>query len=222
VGRLRPKRTALERALAGQFGPHQRFLLGEQLCHIDALDEMLERINAEVTERLRPEQEAIERLDGVPGIGRRLAEILVAEVGTDMSHFPTAGHLASWAGMCPGNNQSGGKRLNSKARQGNRWLKTALVEAAQAAGRTRGTYLGAQFRRLAARMGRKKAAIAVGHSILVCVWHLLHDGTTYQDLGGGYFDERDRLRIEQRLVQRLQRLGYRVALEPVASGASAA
>jgi transposase len=216
VGRLRPKRAALERALAGEFGPHQRFLLAEQLCHIDALDEILERLSAEIAQRLREEQATIERLDEVPGIGRRLAEILVAEVGTDMSRFPTAGHLASWAGMCPGNNQSGGKRLSSKARRGNRWLKTALVEAAQAAGRTKGTYLGAQFRRLAARIGRKKAAIAVGHSILVSVWYLLQRGTTYRDLGSGYFDERDRQLVERRLVRRLEDLGYRVALTPVA------
>lgn len=222
VGRLRPKRAALERALAGQFGPHQRFLVGEQLCHIDALDEILERLNAEIAERLRPEHDAIERLDAIPGVGRRLAEILVAEVGSDMARFPTAGHLASWAGMCPGNNQSGGKRLSGKTRPGNRWLKTALVEAAQAAGRTRDTYLGAQFRRLAARIGRKKAAIAVGHSILVSVWHLLRRGATYRDLGGDYFDERDRQLVERRLVRRLEHLGYRVALEPLVPDAPAA
>jgi transposase len=210
-GRLRPKRTALERALNGQLGPHQRFLLAEQLRHIDALDASLERVSAEIAERLRPQEEALDRLDGIPGVGRRIAEILLAEIGTEMSRFPTAAHLASWAGMCPGNHTSGGKRLSGAIRGGNRWLRSTLVEAAQAAGRTR-TYLGAQFRRLAARRGRLKAAIAVGHSILVIVWHLLARGTAYQDLGTNYFDERDRQLVERRLVRRLEGLGYQVTL----------
>ena len=139
-----------------------------------------------------------------------------------MRRFPTARRLASWAGMCPGNNQSGGKRLSGKGREGNRWLKTALVEAAQAAGRTPGTNLGSQFRRLAARIGRRNAAIAVGQSILVSVWHLLQRGVPYADLGGGYFDERDRQLVERRLVRRLEGSGYRVALEPLVPAASAA
>jgi hypothetical protein len=124
--------------------------------------------------------------------------------------------------MCPGNNESGGKRLSGQTRHGSRWLKTALIEAAQAAGRTRSSYLGAQFRRLAARRGNKKASVAVGHSILVIVWHLLSRGKEYHDLGGNYFDERDRQLVQRRLVRRLEGLGYRVALEPLAAGASAA
>jgi transposase len=222
VGRLRPKRAALERALAGRLGSHQRFLLAEQLYHIDALEEMLERISAEIAARLEADNDLIERLDGIPGVGRRIAEVLLAEIGTDMSRFPTAGHLASWAGMCPGNHQSAGKRLKGNVRPGNRWLRTNLVEAAQAAGRTHGTYLGAQYRRLAARKGRQKAALAVAHSILVIVWHLLARGTEYSDLGATYFDERDRQLVERRLVRRLEGLGYRVALEPLAAGAPAA
>jgi transposase len=213
-GRLRPKRAALERALSGRLAEHQRFMLAEQLCHIDALDEMLERISAEISQRLEPKNAALDLLDGIPGIGRRIAEILIAEIGSDMTRFPTAAHLASWAGVCPGNNQSAGKRLGGKVRSGNRWLRTALVEAAQAAGRTRGTYLGAQFRRLARRRGKQKAAMAVGHSILVIAWHLLTRSTEYQDLGPTYFDERDRRLVERTLVRRLEGLGYRVALTP--------
>jgi transposase len=213
-GRLRPKRAALERALSGRLAEHQRFMLAEQLCHIDALDEMLERVSAEIARRLEPTSAAVELLDGIPGIGRRIAEILIAEIGSDMTRFPSAAHLASWAGVCPGNNQSAGKRLGGKVRSGNRWLRTALVEAAQAAGRTRGTYLGAQFRRLMRRRGKQKAAMAVGHSILVIAWHLLTRSTEYQDLGPTYFDERDRRLVERTLVRRLEGLGYRVALTP--------
>ncbi len=213
-GRLRPKRAALERALTGRLGPHQRFLIAEQLCHIDALDEILERVNDEIADRLRDEEEAIALLDQIPGVGRRVAEVLVTEIGTAMTRFPTAGHLASWAGMCPGNHQSAGKRLSGRVRTGNRWLRSALVEAAQAAGRTKGTYLGAQYRRLATRRAPKKAAVAVGHSILVIAWHLLTQREDYVDLGGNYFDERDRQLVERRLVRRLEGLGYDVALTP--------
>jgi transposase len=213
-GRLRSKRIALERALSGRLAAHQRFMLAEQLCHIEAIEEIVERVSSEIVERLRPSAEAIELLDGITGVGRRTAEILLAEVGSDMSRFPSAAHLASWAGMCPGNNQSAGKRLGGKVRSGNRWLRTALVEAAQAAGRTRGTYLGAQFRRLMVRRGKQKAAMAVGHSILVIVWHMLTRFDEYHDLGPTYFDERDRRLVERRLVRRLEGLGYRVALTP--------
>lgn len=131
----------------------------------------------------RPFEHAIARLDTIPGVARRTAEILVAELGLDLTRFPTPGHLASWARMCPGNHESAGKRQSGKTRKGNRALRAALVEAAQAAGRSKRTYLGAQFRRLAARRGKKKAAVAVGHSILIIVYHLLTEGTSYQDLG---------------------------------------
>jgi transposase len=135
----------------------------------------------------------------------------------DMSRFPSAGHLASWAGVCPGNDESAGKRRSRRTRKGNPWLRTALVEAAQATARTRNTYLAAQYRRLTARRGRKKAVVAVGHTILVTAYHLLRRGDTYRDLGGGYFDERDRRGIERRLVARLERLGYAVSLSPSAA-----
>jgi transposase len=221
-GKLREKRAALERALSGQIGPHQRFLLAEQLFHIDALNAAIERVSAEIAERVHAFEAAIERLDCVPGLGRRTAEALVAEIGTDMTRFPTAAHLASWAGMCPGNHESAGKQQTGRTRPGNKWLKAALVEAAQAIARTKGTYLAAQYRRLAARRGKQKAAVAVGHSLLLIVYHLLVDERDYEDLGANYFDERDRQHVERRLVRRLEDLGYRVNLEPYAPPTPAA
>ncbi len=216
-GRLREKIPQLERALAGCFGPHQRFLVAQQLAHIDFLDEAIARLSEEVAGRLRPLDSAIEQLDSIPGVGRYMAEALLAEIGADMSRFPTAGHLASWAAMCPGSDESAGKRRSGRTRKGNPWLRVLLVQAAHAAARTKGTYLGAQYRRLAARRGKSRAAVAVGHSILVIIYHLLRDGTLYQDLGPGYFDERDRQATQRRLVRRLEGLGYKVTLEPTAA-----
>ena len=215
-GKLRAKRPELERALTGRVGPHQRFLLARQLAHLDFLDEQIAQVSAEIGERLRPFTAQMARLETIPGVGRRTAEVLVAEIGPDMSRFPSAAHLASWAGMCPGNNESAGKRRSGRTRKGSPWLRTTLVEAAQAAGRTKGTYLAAQFRRLAGRRGKKRAAVAVGHTILVIVYHLLRDGTTYQDLGPQWFDTQDRRAVERRLCQRLEALGYKVTIEPAA------
>jgi transposase len=215
-GRLREKIPQLERALVGGVGEHQCFLVAEQLAHIDYLDEAIARVSAEIAARLHPEDDAIARLDTIPGVGRAVAEAVVAEIGADPSRFPSARHLASWAGLCPGNHESGGKRHGGATRKGSPWLRACLVQAAHAAARTKGTYLAAQYRRLAARRGRAKAAIAVAHSILIIVYHLLTDGTVYHDLGGNYFDERDRQAVERRLVHRLQGLGYRVSLESVA------
>jgi len=218
-GRLREKIPQLERALVGDLGPHQRFLIAQQLAHIDFLDETIERVSQEIAARVRPFEEEIARLDTIPGIDRRGAETLVAEVGTDLNRFPSADHLASWAGMVPGNDESAGKRRSGKTRKGDPWLRTFLVEAAYGAGRTKDTYLGAQYRRLAARRGRKKAAVAVGHSILVIAYHVLLRTVTYEDLGPQYFDERDREGIKRRLVRRLEDLGYQVTVEvaPVAA-----
>ena len=156
-GKLRAKLPDLERALAGRFGPHQRFLVAQQLAHLDALEETIGRVSAEIAARLRPHAALLERLDAVPGIGRRTAEVLLAEVGADVARFPDAAHLASWAGMCPGNHASAGKRRSGRTRKGNPWLRTALVEAGQAAGRTKHTYLGARYRRLIARRGKQRA-----------------------------------------------------------------
>jgi len=212
-GRLRDKLPALERALAGRIGPHQRFLLARQLAHIDFLNAAIAEVSAEIAERLRPYAAELERLATIPGVGRRTAELLVAEIGTDMSRFPTAAHLASWAGMCPGNDESAGKRRSGKTRKGSPWLRSTLIEAARAAGRTKGTYLAAQYHRLAARRGTKRAAVAVGHTILVIVYRLLSEGDVYRDLGDRYFDERDRQAVERRLVARLEGLGYTVSLD---------
>jgi transposase len=213
TGKLRTKLPQLERALTGRVGAHQRFLLAQQLAHVDALDELIERLSAEVQERLRPFVAAVARLDTIPGVGLRTAETLVAEIGTDLARFPTSGHLASWAGMCPGNDESAGKRRSGTTRKGDQWLRAALIEAAQAAGRSRGTYLGAQYHRLAARRGKKKALVAVGHTILVIAYHLLTEQTEYRDLGPLHFDQRDEPRVTRRLVNRLQALGYTVTLD---------
>ncbi len=216
-GKLRDKLPQLQRALVGRLGSHQRFLLAQQLAHLESLEELIERLDGEVEERLRPFVEAIDRLDTIPGVGRRTAEILVAEIGLDMTRFPTAPHLASWAGMCPGNNESAGKRKTGKTRKGDKWLRAALVEAAHATGHTRNTYLGAQYRRLVVRRGKKKAAVAVGHTILTIAYYLLTRHTDYADLGPTYFDRRDEQHVTQRLIHRLQALGYAVQLEPSAA-----
>ena len=212
-GLLRKKLPQLEQALTGQVDTHQRFLIRQHLVQIEGLETAVADVSAEIAARLRPVDDVLTRLDTIPGIGRWVAEALVAELGTDMSRFPSSQHLASWAGMCPGNNSSAGKRYSGKTRKGSPWLRVLLIQAAHAAGRTQGTYLASQYRRLAARRGSKRAAVAVGHTLLVMVYHLLRDGTEYEDLGASYFDERDRVAVERRLVRRLEQLGYTVSLE---------
>jgi transposase len=213
-GKLRAKIPQLEQALVGQFGAHQRFLIAQQLVHIDTLDEIIERVSAEIAERVHPFAPEIAQLDSVTGVGQRTAEAVVAEVGVDMTRFPTADHLTSWAGLAPGNNESAGKRRSGKTRKGSPWLRAVLIEAAHAAGRTKDTYLGAQYRRLLARKGKKRAAVAVARSILVIVYHILRDHEPYHDLGASYLDQRDRQAVERRLVRRLEALGYAVSLQP--------
>ena len=214
LGKLRAKLPQLERALVGTPGLHQHFLLACQLAPIDFLDETVEQVSTEIAERLRPFADALARLDGIPGVGPATAEVLLAEIGADMSRFPTAGHLAAWAGMCPGNYESAGKRRKGKTRKGSKWLRTALLEAARAAARKKESYLAAQYHRVVPRLGKKKAAVAVGHSILRIVYYLLQRETTYQELGGAYFDARHRDRVERRLVHRLEQLGFEVTLTP--------
>jgi len=214
-GRMRSKRPALAEALDGRIGDHQRFILATMLRRLEELDAHVATVSAEIEARLRPFVAEIARLMTIPGIGRRTAETLLAEVGPDMTRFPTARHLASWAGMCPGNHESAGKRSSGRTRKGSPWLRAALVDAAHAAARTP-TYLGAQYHRLAARRGAKRAAIAVGHSQLVIAFHVLRDGTVFTDLGANYFDERDREHVRKRLTRRLEALGYQVTTAPAA------
>ena len=213
-GRLRTKRDQLKEALEGRVTAHHSFLLTEHLSMLEYLDEAIARVSDEIDQRLTADREAIALLDTIPGVGQRAAEILIAEIGTDMSRFPSAKHLASWAGMCPGHHESGGKRLSGKTRKGNRWLRQILVEIAHVASKTKHTYLAAQYRRIAARRGKKRALIAVGHTILTIVYTMLTRQQPYQELGAAYFDQREQHRVERRLVQRLERLGYEVALHP--------
>jgi transposase len=220
-GKLRQKLPALQRALLGQFGTHQRFLVAEILARVDFLDERIASQSQEIVERERPFEEAMQHLDTIPCVGQRIAEILVAELGgDDVGRFASARHLASWVGLCPGQNESAGKQRSSTIRKGNRWLRSVLVEVAYAARRSKDTYLSAQFARIAARRGVKRAAVAVAHSILVIVYHLLGDRHDYLDLGPTYFDQRECSRITRRLQARLERLGYRVQLEAIPSAAS--
>ncbi|HKC73506.1 MAG TPA: IS110 family transposase [Chloroflexota bacterium] len=213
-GKLRAKIPQLEQALVGQFGAHQRFMIAQQLVHIDTLDEIIARVSVEIAERVHPFAQEIAQLDSITGVGQRTAEAVVAEVGVDMTRFPTADHLTSWAGLAPGNNESAGKRRSGKTRKGSPWLRAVLIEAAHAAGRTKDTYLGAQYRRLLARKGKKRAAVAVARSILVIAYHILRDHEPYHDLGASYLDQRDRQAVERRLVRRLEALGYDVSLQP--------
>lgn len=215
-GRLRDKHDRLVAALRGLVGPHQRRLLATQLRHIDYLDAEIASLSAEIEERMRPFDPAIALADSIPGVGRRTAEAILAEIGADMTRFPTDRHLASWARMCPGTDESAGKRGSGATGRGNKWLRSALTEAARAAARTKGTYLAVQYRRLVGRRGTNRAAVAVGHTILVALYHMLRDGVTYEDLGPTWFDERDRRATVRRAVTRLEALGYRVNLEPAA------
>jgi transposase len=213
-GRMREKLPQLEKALTGIVKDHHRFLLAEQLAHIDYLDASILRISTQIREALVPFEQKLAALDSIPGLSLRTAEILLAEIGTDLRRFSSAKPLASWAGMCPGHNESAGKRRSGRTRKGSRWLRTALLEAAHGAAHTKDTYLSAQYRRLCARRGKKRALVAVGHSILVIAYHVLTRNTIYQDLGANYFDERDHRAVERRLVKRLEKLGYDVTVTP--------
>jgi transposase len=185
-GKLRKKLPQLRQALRGRFGDHHALLVGLALDHLEHLEGAIAALDGRIDEVIAPFAAARDRLDTITGVGKRAAEVIIAEIGVDLTVFPTAGHLASWAGRCPGNNITGGKRRSGKPTKGNRWLADVLTECAWAAARSRDTYLAAQFWRLARRIGKKKAAMAVGHSILVIAWHLLTNDCDYADLGGDY------------------------------------
>ena len=211
-GRLREKLEALEEALLGVVGSHQRFMLATQLRRLSTLDADVERLDAEVARRVRQHRDVLQVIDTIPGVGRRTAETIVAEMGTDMDRFATPGHLASWAGVSPGNNRSADKSKRSPVKKGNASLQSALVEAARAAARTK-TYLGAQYHRLARRIGANRAAMAVAHSIAVMLHSIIKNKVPFVDMGHKYFEVRDKTAVTRRAVRQLERLGHKVILQ---------
>lgn len=217
VGKLRRKLPALREALAGRFRKHHALLISHLLAHLDYLDEALEGLTAQIEDALTPFASDAARLDAIPGVGPRTAEILIAELGVDMRQFPTARHVAKWAGLCPGTHESAGKRRAVRTGKGNRWLRTALIEAALAAINVRDSALAARYRRLLPRRGHKKAIVAVAHKLLTTAYLLLSDGRHYQEPGASYYDARRKDRDVRRAVQTLARHGYQVSLEPAAA-----
>ena len=217
LGKLRKKRGELERALRGRFSDHHRLLLTTHLAHIDFLDEEIDQLSAAIAERLRPFEDELARLDTIPGVDRRTAEVLLAEIGADLTRFPTPGHLASWAGMCPGNHESGGKRKGGTTRKGSKWLRRALVQAAHGAARTKQAGragLARRYRQLVVRRGKQRAAVAVGHQILITAYHLLRRQEDYTEVVPAALDERRRAQARLRAVNQLRQLGFEVALTP--------
>ena len=213
-GRLRDKREQLVKAMEGQVKAHHRFVLAELLCQIDSLDETIARFDEQIEDYCRPFEEIVELLDTIPGVARQTAEIIVSEIGVDMSRFESAHHLAAWAGLAPGNNESAGKRLSGKKRHGNKALGVALNQAAHAVVHMKNTYLSAQYHRLASHRGQKKAIVAVAHSILVICYYIIKRKEPYRELGGDYFDKRRPEATAKRLMKRLEQLGFNVTLEP--------
>ncbi|MEW6772316.1 MAG: IS110 family transposase [Bacillota bacterium] len=212
-GRLKNKKDDLVQSLRGLVGPHQRMLIDTLLRHIDFLDQQIARLDEEVKERMRPFEHRIELLDGIPGIGRRNAEVIIACAGVDMSRYPSAAHFSAWSGVAPGNNESAGKRKSARSRKGNPLLKTTLIQSARAAAKTKNSYLQDQYHRIAARRGKNRAAVAVAHTIAVIVYHMLKTGKPYQDLGAGYLAKRRDNAVVRRNIKQLEALGYKVVLE---------
>lgn len=220
-GRMKRKKPALQQALEGRLTPAQQWILGELLAQYEELEAAIVRVNERISQEVAQNTdpfvaEAVELLDTIPGVGEQVAQIVVAEIGVEMHRFPSAGHLASWAGMCPGNHESAGKRKSGKTTKGSPYLRRALVQAAWAASHTKGTYLAAQYQRLVKRKGKKKALVAVGHSILVIVYHLLSRKSGYQELGGDYFDRYNVEMQRRRLIRQLESLGVKVTIEEIA------
>lgn len=209
-GRLRVKLGGLREALEGRFDRLHALWIGAILAHVDFLDAQIDSLSDAIEEQIAPFEKAVELLRTIPGVQRRTAEVIIAEIGADMTVFPTAKHLASWAGQCPGNHQSAGKRRSGKTRNGSKWLDWALEEAAMAAVRSKDVYLAAQYQRLRPRRGHKKALGAVKHSILVACWHMLTTGELYREAGGDYFQRHDPEQTTKRLIAQLERLGHTV------------
>jgi transposase len=215
-GRLRSKTEPLREAMEGRVTEHHRFMLQLLMDQLEQLETMVKRVEERIDQATASFAREIELLDTIPGVDRKVAQTLLAEVGAQMSQFPSADALASWAGICPGSHESAGKRKKGTTNRANRWLRRALVQAAWAASHTKNTYLAAQFRRLASRRGRKRALVAVAHSILVSVYHVLSRGTEYRDLGANHYETLNPERLTRNLVKRLEALGHRVTLQPAA------
>jgi transposase len=218
-GRLRKKLPELKKALEGRFRSHHGFMVAEILTHLDFLDEAIERVSQEVSNRIIPFSRKVELMDLIPGINQRVAEGVLSEMGADMSFFPSHRHAASWAGLCPGNNESAGKRKSGRVRKGNQWLRRYLIEASWAAVQKRGTYLSALYHRLVPRRGKKKAIVAVAHTLLVMIYHILKDQVPYRELGSDYFNKLNAAYVQRHHVKRLESLGFKVILEPLSEAA---
>lgn len=216
-GKLKNKMDELKRALKGLINHHQRMLLEIQLRHIDYLDEEIAKLDEEIKNRMLPFEKDLALLDTIPGVGRRTAEQIIAEIGTNMEQFPSAAHLCSWAGLCPGHNESAGKQKSARTRKGNQKLRSSLIEAARAASRAKDTYLSSQYHRIAARRGANRAAVAVAHSILVIVYHILKQKQPYIELGPTYYEEKKRNMIIRQSLKKLESLGLKVTVESAAS-----
>jgi transposase len=213
--KLRKKIPMLRAALTGALRDHHRFLLHQWLTQLENLEKQIAELDQEIERQSQPFQEVIERLTTIPGVDHITACALVAEIGTNMAQFPSAENLTSWGGLCPGNNESGGKRFSGKTRKGNPWLRRVLCQAAWAASHTRNTYLSAQYHRLAAKRNKNRAIIAVAHSILVIVYFMIKTGEVYRESRGDYFERINAEGLKRHLIQRLERLGHRVVLEPI-------
>lgn len=216
-GRLKATRKELVEALRGRVRPHHRFLLKLHLEQIDALDKAVSEVEARLGDALKPFRDLERLLMTMPGVSVTTAQVLLSEIGTDMSRFPTAGHLVSWAGLCPGNDESAGKRRSTRLRKGGQWLKATLVQSAWAATRKKGSYLKSLFHRIKSRRGHKKAVVAVAASMLTAAYHMLKDGVEYEDLTDAHLAQRDRTKLAKRLVKRLQDLGLVVTTTPIAA-----
>jgi transposase len=216
-GNLRKKIPQLRDALEGRFGPHHGLLVGQILAKLDFLDEVIANLSAAIDRLIIPFEPQVALLVTIPGIDRRSAQELIAEIGVDMTRFPSAAHLASWAGMCPGHHESAGKRRSGQTRPGSKWLHRTLREAAKATARTKHTYLGAQYARLRGRRGPAKATTAVGHSILIAAYHMLRDGVAYNDLGSDWFDRLSPDQHARRLARQIEALGFTVTISPAAA-----
>jgi transposase len=213
-GRLRAKLPALRLALEGRVTAQHRVLIRHLLAHLEFLEAQLEQLTAEIETAQTPFAEAVALLQTIPGVAETAASAILAEIGTDMSRFPSAAHLASWAGLCPGNQQSAGKRVSGRPTPGNVWLRAVLGEVAWSITRTSGNYLVARYHHLARRRGKHKAVVAVAHSVLLCIYHMLRDHQPYRDLGPDYLDQLNTARLQRHYVRRLEQLGYAVSLTP--------